>query len=92
MILLRHKLLENSLKQSTVRKYQGQIRQYLRFMGPAPMFELWYDESAALWVFRDMEVRGLCKNTRKGRIAAFVHGVYKYTGRKCKTKMSGMQC
>jgi integrase len=85
MILLRHKLLENSLKQSTVRNYQGQIRQYLRFMGPAPMFELWSDESAALWVFHDMEVRGLSKNTLKGRIAAFVYGVYKYTGRKCKT-------
>jgi hypothetical protein len=85
MVNLRHKLLESSLKESTVCTYQGQINQYLRFMGPAPILELWSEESAALWVFHDMEVRGLAKNTLKGRIAAFVYGVYKYTGRRCKT-------
>jgi hypothetical protein len=30
-----------------------------------------------------MEVRGLKKNTLKGRIPAFVYGVFKYTGRQC---------
>lgn len=82
---LRHKLLENSLKPGTVRNYQGQINQYLRFMGPAPLFPLWSDESAALWIFHCMEVQGLAKSTLKGRIPAFTHGVYKYTGRQCET-------
>jgi hypothetical protein len=86
LVELRHKLLKHSLKPSTVRAYQGQINQYLRFMGPVPLFELWSDESAALWVFHDMEVRHLAKNTLKGRIAAFAYGVYQQTGRQVKTK------
>jgi integrase len=86
LVELRHKLLDHSLKQATVRSYQGQIRQYLRFMGPAPLLELWSDESAALWVFHDLEVRGLAKNTLKGRISAFAYGVYQQTGRKVKTR------
>jgi hypothetical protein len=83
---VRQKLLDQCLKKGTVRNYQGQINQYLRFMGPTPWLDLWSDESAALWVFHDMEVRGLAKSTLKGRIAAFVYGVYRYTGRRCATK------
>lgn len=89
---LRHKLLEKSLKQSTVRNYQGQINQYLRFMGPTPLLPLWSDESAALWVFHCMEVRGLAKSTLKGRISAFAHGVYKFTGRQCDTGKDKRYC
>jgi hypothetical protein len=85
VVALRHKLLESSLHPNTVRKYESQLGQYLRFMGPAPLLELWSDESAALWIFHCMEVRGLSKNALKGRIPAFTYGVFKYTGRKCET-------
>jgi integrase len=85
MVNVRLRLLESTLKKHTVDKYEGQIRQYLRFMGPAPLLELWSDESAAMWVFHQMEVQGLKKNTLKGRIPAFTYGVYKYTGRQCET-------
>ena len=80
---LRRKLAQKCLKQVTVKQYEGQIEQYLRFMGPAPLMPLWSDESAALWIFCEMEVRGLRKNTLKGRIPAFVYGVFTCTGRQC---------
>lgn len=80
---LRHKLAQSCLKQVTVKQYEGQIKQYLRFMGPAPLIPLWSDESAALWIFDAIKSRRLRKNTLKGRIPAFVFGVYKYTGRQC---------
>lgn len=85
LINLRHKLLDSSLHPNTVSKYEGQLRQYLRFMGPTPVLDLWSDESAALWIFHCLEVRGLAKATLKGRIPAFAYGVYKYTGRRCET-------
>lgn len=85
LVDLRHKLLKNSLKPVTANKYEGQINQYLRFMGPAPLFHVWSDESAALWIFHCLEVRGLAKSTLKGRIPAFAYGVFKFTGRQCET-------
>ena len=66
-----------------MKHYEGQIKQYLRFMGPAPFIPLWSDESAALWTLHAIEAGRLRKNTLKGRIPAFAFGVYKYTGRQC---------
>lgn len=82
---LRYKLSESCLKPITVGKYELQVKQYLRFMGPAPVFNVWSDESCALWIFHCMEVRGLAKSTLKGKIPAFTYGVFKYTGRQCET-------
>lgn len=85
IIEIRRKLLEASLKPVTASKYEGQVAQYLRFMGPAPLIGLWTGESAALWIFHCKEVRGLAKSTLKGRIPAFAYGCFKYTGRQCET-------
>jgi integrase len=85
VVALRRKLLENSLHPNTVRKYESQLGQYLKFMGPTPLLDLWSDESAAFWILHCIEVRGLAKNTLKGRIPAFAYGVFKYTGRRCDT-------
>ena len=82
---VRHKLATACLKPVTVRKYDLHIGQYLRFMGPAPVVPIWSDESCALWVFHLMEVRGLAKNTLKGKLPAFIYGVHKHTGRVCET-------
>jgi integrase len=82
---LRHKLSTSILKPATVRKYELKLNQYIRFMGPNPIVELWSDESCALWVFHYMEVMGHVKNTLKGMIPVFTYGVFKYTGRKCET-------
>ena len=82
---MRHKLATACLKPVTVRKYDLHIGQYLRFMGPAPVVPIWSDESCALWVFHLMEVRGLAKNTLKGKLPAFIYGVHKHTGRVCET-------
>jgi hypothetical protein len=87
VVALRRKLLENSLHPNTIRKYKSQLGQYLKFMGPIPLLDLWSDKSAAFWILHCMEVLGLAKNTLKGRILAFAYGVFKYTrkytGRRC---------
>ncbi len=92
LTLLRHRLSQSCLKGVTVRHYESQISQYLRFMGPAPLLPLWSDESAALWIFHEMDAKGLKKNTLKGRIPAFVYGVFKYTGRQCDSGKDKRYC
>jgi hypothetical protein len=89
---VRQKLSEHCLKEVTVKHYENQLKQYLRFMGPAPLVPLWSDKSAALWIFHDMEVRSLKENTLKGRIPAFVYGVFKYTGRQCDSGKDKRYC
>jgi hypothetical protein len=85
VVALRRKLLKNSLHPNTVRKYESQVGQYLKFMGPTPLLDLWSDDSAAFWIMHCMEVLGLAKNTLKGRMPAFAYGVFKYTERRCDT-------
>ena len=85
LLAARHKLSAACFKPATVHKYDLQVGQYLRFMGPVPVVPRWSDESCALWVFHLMEVMGVGKNTLKSKIPAFVYGVHKYTGRQCET-------
>jgi hypothetical protein len=84
-IALRYKLSTACLKPETVRKYEALLNAYLRFMGSAPVVEVWSDESCALCVNHCMEVLQQAKSTLKGRIPAFTYGVFKYTGRQCET-------
>ena len=83
--MLRQTLLNASLKEVTVRKYEGQLKQYLAFAGRNPLFELWSDESGAEWILHCLQEQNLAKSTLKGRIPAFAFGVFKYTGRRCDT-------
>jgi hypothetical protein len=44
---------------------------------------IWIDESAALWIFHDINIEGIKKNTLNVRIPAFMYGVFKYRGGQC---------